>query len=46
MVASGFEELTKILEPFFDVHILEHDYERIIPWDKTSGNAIFVCVKA
>ncbi|SHK30737.1 Methyltransferase domain-containing protein [Marinobacter antarcticus] len=46
MVALSFEELTKILQPYFDVHILEHDYEKIIPWDKASGNAIFVCVKA
>ncbi|MBK1873612.1 class I SAM-dependent methyltransferase [Marinobacter sp. 1-3A] len=45
MVATGFEELIDLLQPFFDVHVLEHDYEKILPWNKTSGNAIFVCVK-
>jgi len=45
MVALSFEELTKILQPYFDVHILEHDYEKIMPWNKEAGNAIFVCVK-
>lgn len=46
MVAVSFEELANILQPYFDVHILEHDYEKIMPWNKTTGNAIFVCVKA
>ncbi|KKM07808.1 hypothetical protein LCGC14_1730210 [marine sediment metagenome] len=46
MVAVSFEKLASILQPYFDVHILEHDYEKIMPWDKASGNAIFVCVKA
>jgi len=46
MVALSFEELTEILQPYFDVQLLEHDYEKITPWDKASGNAIFVCVKA
>lgn len=45
MVAFSFAELLDILKPLFDVHIFEHDYEKIIPWDQTSGNAIFVCVK-
>lgn len=45
MVAMNFEELTSLLQPYFDVHILEHDYEKIVPWDKASGNALFVCVK-
>ncbi len=45
MVALGFDELQKILQPYFEVHIFEHDYDKIIPWDKVSGNAIFVCVK-
>ncbi|MGL5486450.1 MAG: SAM-dependent methyltransferase, partial [Shewanella sp.] len=26
-------------------HIFEHDYEKIVPWDLSSGNALFVCVK-
>jgi len=25
--------------------VFEHDYEKIIPWDQSSGNALFVCVK-
>ncbi|MEC7816018.1 MAG: class I SAM-dependent methyltransferase [Pseudomonadota bacterium] len=45
MVATGFEELAQLLAPYFEVHILEHDYDRIEPWDRQSGNALFVCVK-
>jgi ubiquinone/menaquinone biosynthesis C-methylase UbiE len=45
MVAFSFDELLEILQPFFDVHVFEHDYEKVVPWDQTSGNAIFTCVK-
>jgi len=45
MVAVSFAELQEILQPYFDVHVFEHDYEKIIPWDQSSGNALFVCVK-
>jgi SAM-dependent methyltransferase len=45
MVAVTFAELTELLQPYFDVHVLEHDYEKLIPWNGTSGNAIFACVK-
>lgn len=45
MVALTFAEFTKLLEPYFEVHVFEHDYEKILPWNKTSGNALFVCVK-
>ncbi|QYJ78448.1 class I SAM-dependent DNA methyltransferase [Shewanella acanthi] len=45
MVAVSFAELRELLAPYFEVHIFEHDYERIVPWDGESGNAIFVCVK-
>lgn len=45
MVAVSFDELATRLEKWFDVHIFEHDYERLIPWQGQSGNAIFVCVK-
>jgi hypothetical protein len=45
MVAVGFTELQALLEPEFEVVILEHDYEKIAPWDEQSGNAIFVCIK-
>lgn len=46
MVAVSFAELSELLERYFEVHVLEHDYEKIVPWDQASGNAIFVCVKA
>lgn len=45
MVAVSFAELVTLLEPYFEVHIFEHNYDKIIPWDTTSGNAIFACVK-
>jgi len=45
MVAVSFSQLLALLEPYFEVHVLGHDYETITPWDKTSGNAIFACVK-
>ncbi|MFT5558363.1 MAG: ubiquinone/menaquinone biosynthesis C-methylase UbiE [Psychromonas sp.] len=45
MVALSFDQLEKLLQPYFEVHIFEHDYEKIMPWDKLSGNAIFTCVK-
>lgn len=45
MVAVSFAELTALLEPYFEVHVFEHNFSAITPWDKTSGNAIFVCVK-
>lgn len=45
MVAVGFDELQALLQPFFEVHVFEHDYERISPWDRQSGNALFICVK-
>ncbi len=45
MVALDFEALQALLQPGFEVHVLEHDYERIVPWDGVSGNALFVCVK-
>lgn len=45
MVALSFRELATLLQPWFDVTIFEHDYERILPWDGESGNALFVCVK-
>lgn len=45
MVAINFAELSALLNPYFEVHILEHDYHKIQPWDKQSGNALFVCIK-
>lgn len=45
MVAVSFAELQALLQPYFDVQLFEHDYDKIIPWNKTSGNAIFTCVK-
>lgn len=45
MVAVGIEEVRELLAPLFEVHVFEHDYERIVPWDGASGNALLVCVK-
>ena len=45
MVAMSFVELQALLQPYFAVHVLEHDYEKLIPWDGVSGNALFACVK-
>lgn len=45
MVAVSFAELIALLEPYFEVHVFEHNYQTIAPWDHASGNAIFVCVK-
>ncbi len=45
MVAVSFGELQQLLSSCFDVYQFEHDYDKILPWDKRSGNAIFVCVK-
>lgn len=45
MVAVSFEELRALLAPYFEVHIFEHDYEKLVPWNLSSGNALFVCVK-
>ncbi|MGV2988543.1 class I SAM-dependent DNA methyltransferase [Vibrio sp. E150_011] len=46
MVALTIEELLSLLKRRFDVHVFEHDYEKIVPWDLHSGNALIVCVKA
>ncbi|HAW93527.1 MULTISPECIES: class I SAM-dependent DNA methyltransferase [unclassified Arsukibacterium] len=45
MVAVSFAQLQALLTPYFEVQILAHDYDKITPWDRSSGNAIFVCVK-
>lgn len=45
MVAFNFATLLALLKPYFDVHVFEHNYETITPWDENAGNAIFVCVK-
>ncbi len=44
MVAASFDEINAMLTPYFDVHMFEHDYETITPWDTQSGNAVFVCI--
>src|SRR5690606_14925850 len=44
MVAVSFAELIGVLAPYFDVHVLEHDYGKIVAWNETSGNAICACV--
>jgi ubiquinone/menaquinone biosynthesis C-methylase UbiE len=45
MVALNFATLQNLLTPYFDIHIFEHDYNKLISWGTESGNAIFVCVK-
>lgn len=46
MVAISFQHIKELLQPYFAVHIFEHVYDRIAPWEKATGNAIFVAVKA
>ena len=45
MVAISFHDLKELLLPYFEVFIFEHDFNKIIPWGETTGNAIFVAVK-
>ncbi|NOH29626.1 class I SAM-dependent DNA methyltransferase [Vibrio mediterranei] len=45
MVAFTIQELKALLEPLFEVHLFEHDYEKITPWDQQSGNVLAVCIK-
>ena len=45
MLAVAFPELTLLLEKHFDVFVFEHDYDKLLPWEGQTGNAIFVCVK-
>ncbi|TYL48356.1 class I SAM-dependent DNA methyltransferase [Marinomonas sp. IMCC 4694] len=45
MVALSFNELQTLLDAYFEVHIFEHDYDKILPWGEQSGNAVFVCIK-
>lgn len=45
MVALSFAQMQELLEPTFEVHIFEHDYRTILPWNETSGNALFVAIK-
>jgi SAM-dependent methyltransferase len=45
MVAVSFAQLQQMLSPRFEVHLFEHDYDRIEPWAGSSGNALFVCEK-
>ena len=45
MVAFNFDELKEVLKPYFEVHVFEHDYETIRPYNSKSGNAIFTCLK-
>lgn len=45
MVALSFEHMQALLEPYFEVHIFEHVYHSILPWNTRSGNAIFVAIK-
>jgi len=41
----GAIKLQALLQPYFEVHVFEHDYQKLIPWDGRSGNALFACVR-
>ena len=45
MVAVSFDQMRHLLEPYFEVYMFEHDYEKIVPLESTSGNAFFACIK-
>ncbi|GLK89377.1 class I SAM-dependent DNA methyltransferase [Pseudomonas turukhanskensis] len=45
MVAVSFVELQALLAPYFEVHVLAHDYQKLVEWDGVAGNGLFVCVK-
>lgn len=45
MVAFSFAHLQELLAPYFEVHILAHDYHKITSWEDGSGNAFFVGIK-
>ncbi|MBJ7550073.1 class I SAM-dependent DNA methyltransferase [Marinomonas ostreistagni] len=45
MVAVDFNQLSALLEQHFEVHIFEHDYDKLNAWSNQTGNAIFVCIK-
>ena len=45
MVAVSFAELQGLLAPYFEVQVLEHDYQRLTQWEARSGNALFACTK-
>ena len=46
MVAISFQHLQELLQPYFEVHIFEHNFDKIVPWNGVSGNVIFVAVKS
>ncbi|MEN0106884.1 MAG: class I SAM-dependent methyltransferase [Pseudomonas sp.] len=45
MVAVSYAELLAMLQPYFEVQVFEHDYQKLVEWGGTVGNALFVCVK-
>ncbi len=45
MVAFSFADLQGYLAALFEVYLFEHDDQKILPWNTTSGNAVVVCVK-
>lgn len=45
MVAVSFAELEALLQPYFEVHVLEHDYQKLVPLSQSAGNALFACIK-
>jgi len=45
MVAVSFQQLKEFLLPYFDVHVFEHDFDKIVPWGEFNGNAVFIGIK-
>lgn len=45
MVACSFSEMQQLLEPYFEVIPLAHDYVKIHTLEEGAGNALFVCIK-
>lgn len=45
MVAISIPQLETLLAPYFDVHLLDHNYEKIVPWVEPGGNALIAAVK-
>jgi ubiquinone/menaquinone biosynthesis C-methylase UbiE len=45
MVAVSFDQLQQLLLPWFEVYMLEHNYDSIQQYQNDTGNALFVCVK-
>ncbi|MGI5308262.1 class I SAM-dependent DNA methyltransferase [Rheinheimera sp. WS51] len=45
MVAVSFDQLQQLLLPWFEIYMLEHNYDSVQPYQADTGNALFACVK-